>query len=517
METLHGGLYRVLQELGRGANGRVLLAKDSNLGKYWAIKEMPKSKNENFISEARILLSFNHPGIVRIVSIFEENEKLYLVMDYIRGSNLKEIQKQNGNFTEDQVRKWGIELCDILRYMHSMDPPVIYRDLKPSNIILQENGHLILVDFGTAGALDTENEHVGTKGFASPEQYDISGKTDVRSDIYGLGCCLYYLLTGRPVKKDLPKEAIRRNRRDKNAEDNSFPEISSGMAAVIVTCIAQDPNERYQSISEVCDALKTYSQCQCRKEKHRQRQKIAGGVLIITGLLAAGTGIWIRQHAKQIRNEKYAAFLEKADKEPRDQKKSELLIQAMELCPERTDAYMAYITFVREDGIFTAKEAEVLQDHLVSAGDILTMQKEYPVLSLKAGECYLLDPAEEDTKADQDDRYTESLRWFQTAYVSLSELSIENQTLLSEYKGLAEFLTNTDNTQGRYARCYFHLNKLCREIDAIRYEEPMHCRNLGALAVKVLTIYRSEMICDGITDSEIRILREKAQEIAEKS
>ncbi|MHB2021572.1 MAG: protein kinase domain-containing protein, partial [Candidatus Xenobia bacterium] len=208
--TLSGILhhrYRVDRLLGEGGMSSVYLATHLELDVRVAVKEMrpPPADRETmeacvrqFRTEARVLSRLNHPNLPRVYDFFEAEGRYYIVMDYIRGSTLEDV----GTVSEAQALKWAGTLCDVLEYLHQNDPPVIFRDLKPANIMLGRDGTLWLIDFGIVkvfeqdkGALtETVLRGAVSHGFAAPEQYGIGG-TDAGVDIYALGATLYYLLT----------------------------------------------------------------------------------------------------------------------------------------------------------------------------------------------------------------------------------------------------------------------------------------------------------------------------------
>ncbi len=287
------------------------------------------------------------------------------------------------------------------------------------------------------------------------------------------------------------------------------------MAAIIRKCIQKEPKDRYQNMDAVADVLKSYPLKQSKENKRKIRRKRCFGISVIACVFILSFSIRMYLHEKQNRDEKYAAYLAKANLEPRDDKKSKLLEQAIELYPQRLEAYAAYLNFVRDDGIFSVSEEQMLREYIDASEDSLSGQKDYPAFAMEIGECYLYDQASDDFPAEEilEDayRYKESLRWLQRAYAAAADLPVEKQSLLAEYKGLAEFLADSDNTTGRYARCYYHLNKLCLQNYGPADESFIQKQSIGELTNEILDTYRSEMICDGITDSEIRILKEKVQ------
>lgn len=209
--------YRVLSTIGRGAYGRVYLARDLHgVGQYIAIKEitthqLPPEDAEaiahSFSQEARILASLDHDGLPRIYDYFEVGTAYYLVMEWIAGQTLLTMMEERGSpFSVTEVLGWGAEVCRILSYLHTQQPPVIVGDVKPGNIMRTFDGQLKIVDFGVAryaahhGARHEGQYTFVTPGFSPPEQYD-SLHIDSRSDIYALAATMYYLMTGQPLDR----------------------------------------------------------------------------------------------------------------------------------------------------------------------------------------------------------------------------------------------------------------------------------------------------------------------------
>ena len=213
--SLLAGRYRVERFLASGGMGAVYIGVDQRLAdRRCAIKEIfdrftsPEERAqaiEYFQREADTLSQLSHPAIPAIFDRFGEGNCHYLVMDFIEGENLEEIlAKQEGAMPESRVIEIGRELCDVLSYLHSFRPPVIYRDMKPGNVIVKPDGHVALIDFGIARIFSPQGKAtlIGTPGFAPPEQY--AGKVDERSDIYSLAASLHYMLTGRDPEKHPP-------------------------------------------------------------------------------------------------------------------------------------------------------------------------------------------------------------------------------------------------------------------------------------------------------------------------
>ncbi|NBI27856.1 serine/threonine protein kinase [Chengkuizengella marina] len=200
-----GDRYRILSIIGQGGMGAVYLAEDLKLrGKRWAIKESKENEHiQNFKKEAETLIQLNHPYLPNIVDYFPPNEKglSYLVMDYIDGQNLAQKFKNMGNHLSfEKVIKYAIQICELLHYLHHHSKnPIIYRDLKPSNVMIDQQDNVRLIDFGISRSFKQHKQqdtvHLGTVGFAAPEQFE-DKQTDHRTDLFNLGAMLYYFLTG---------------------------------------------------------------------------------------------------------------------------------------------------------------------------------------------------------------------------------------------------------------------------------------------------------------------------------
>jgi len=242
------GRYKIVGILGKGGMGTVYLAENIKLKTLWAIKCIPaKTEGDKGLPvETEILKKLDHPALPRIFDVFEEDGKIYIVVDYIEGINLREYLESKGKFSEKEIIPWLIQLCDVLMYLHNQKPnPIIYRDMKPSNIILAKDGKIKLVDFGIAREYKEENQYdtvyIGTRGYAAPEQYG-TGQTDARTDIYELGMTIYHLLSGKNPA-ELPEEIP--------PLQHYNEEISFELDAIVQKCIRKEPDQRYNSVSEL--------------------------------------------------------------------------------------------------------------------------------------------------------------------------------------------------------------------------------------------------------------------------
>lgn len=250
--------YVVGKQIASGGMSRVWFAKEFETGKIWAVKDIDKTSKEfiasanpdGSLTEVEIVKALNHPFIPRVNDVFEDESSIQIVMEYVKGKSLKEVAEQNGPISEAFVTEWAKDLAEIFIYLHTREKPVIYRDLKPGNVILRKDGQIRLLDFGIALLADPDTHiakgrALGTKGFASPEH--IKGKVDARSDIYTLGKTMLCLLSGKnPV---LAK-----------GQSPDYSMISPGLEEIIRISTAENPDDRYQSMSAMLKDLLSYSE-----------------------------------------------------------------------------------------------------------------------------------------------------------------------------------------------------------------------------------------------------------------
>ena len=246
------GRYKILRILGQGGMGKVYLAENIKLGNLWAVKEfVRKDGNEkNLLVEPNMLKKLKHPALPRVIDIIEDTECIYIIVDYIEGDSLDKRLSGEGRIPEKDAVEWARQICDVLIYLHELKPnPVIYRDMKPSNLILDSNGFIKLIDFGIAreykAGADSDTIYIGTRGYAAPEQYGI-GQTSVATDIYSLGVTIYHLLTGKsPNEPPYELKPVR-------TIDSS---LSEGLEQIICKCTQLDPTKRYRSARELLNDL----------------------------------------------------------------------------------------------------------------------------------------------------------------------------------------------------------------------------------------------------------------------
>ncbi len=349
------GKYEIMKEIGKGGMSRVYLARDKHLNKLWAVKEIfrkGKNKTEEFvynslIAEANLMKRLDHPALPRIVDIIDNNVTIYVVMDYIEGESLDKVLKEYGAQPEELVIEWAKQICDALSYLHAQKPPIIYRDMKPANIMLKPEGNIKIIDFGIAREYKEQSladtTVLGTRGYAPPEQY--SGQTDARSDIFALGMTMHHLLTGVDPRGGEAYAPVRMWN----------PELSEGIELIIDRCVQPAPENRYQSCE---DLLYDLNHPELITKGYKKQQKRRLGVFIASiavAVVALSSGFICKTVATQQNNSTYEAYISPSSGTSLEDKEASYK-NAIAIYPERTDAYMGMLNAFEEEGRFSKNE-----------------------------------------------------------------------------------------------------------------------------------------------------------------
>ena len=433
--SLVDGKYKILNKVGQGGMSVVYLAMNEKANKQWAVKEVRKdgvldfeAVKQGLVAETDILKRLYHPYLPSIIDVIDTDESFIIIMDYIQGNSLNKALDEFGAQPQDEVIKWAKQLCDVLGYLHTRTPPIIYRDMKPANVMLKPDGNISLIDFGTAREYKEKNladtTCLGTVGYAAPEQFGGMGQTDARTDIYCLGATLYHLVTGKnPCEPPYEIRPIR--------EIN--PNLSSGLERIILKCTQRDPNDRYQSAAELMYALEHYEEVDDSYRKKQKRKLALFLAPVVLALLFAGASVWGYLSAEKQRTADYDFILAEAANESDPTTALSRYYEAITTDPTRTDAYLGnddfsgMIDYLTRDGELTVSESSWLSrlkaglDQKGSSGysstvDVLAELRAadpsgYEQVCYEIGEAYLFYysvPVEKD-------RYAAAATWFQYA------------------------------------------------------------------------------------------------------
>ena len=260
-EEHYVGSYQILRTLGRGGMGTTYLAWDrnrtvQNAPMLLVLKEMNADMariakaRELFEREARVLKALEHPGIPKYYDFFVENNRKYIVMELIHGHNLEQFVNQRGAIDPKRTVSWMIQVCEILAYLHNLEPPLVHRDIKPANLMLRNlDSRLMLLDFGAVKELGTALEtRIGVEGYSAPEQY--RGKPCPQSDIYGIGTTIIFLLTGKA-----PMQYYRYQSNKFEFDIENIPNLPTNLGQVLSIACEPEPRDRYQTAGELAKAL----------------------------------------------------------------------------------------------------------------------------------------------------------------------------------------------------------------------------------------------------------------------
>ena len=358
------GKYKILNVIGRGGMSVVYLAMNERANKFWAVKEILKygcGSLELDRKELEMMKRLKHPNIPSIVDVIDGQSSLLIVMDYVEGLSLEALLQEQGAQSQEKVLEWARQLCRALLYLHSRKPPVIYRDLKPANVIERPDGTVALIDFGAAreykpgGTKDTVS--LGTQGYAAPEQYEETEQSDARTDIYCLGVMMFQLLTGESPYRLRPL-------------GECAPSLSSGLEAIVQKCTQVRKEERYQSCAELLYALEHYQE-QDRTYRKEQKGRVIRFAAWISGafLFLGAAGLFLGLET-QARRSSYEAYLLAARNSVDKDEEIANYEKAICLHPYREEAWLGLLQegFL-DDSLLTAEESGRLRSVLIQYAD----------------------------------------------------------------------------------------------------------------------------------------------------
>lgn len=403
--------YVVIECLGRGGMANVWLARDERLGKLWAIKEIKLNAKgsrgevmrQALVDEADFMKRLDHPAIPRIVDIVDTGRTVFVVMDYVDGSSLGKLLRLRGKpFEQSQVIDWGLQLCDVLSYLHSYDPPIVYRDMKPANVIVRDDGSVRLVDFGIA----VQSSHgagcqvAGTPGYAPPEQLPATPSdfenvlptavVDERSDVYALGTTLYSLVTGHTPQRTEDGDVSFELRPIREWD----PGLSDGLERIIDTATQADQRDRYQTIDEMRYDLEHHEQL-TQRWRNAQRRKLVRFRRHIVASCACGiAALSLMGAASLVRGSSYADLMHEAQTASRAadgdgvSDAERCYVSAIRLEPKNPEPYRRLLEVYENDYRLDEGEASRWQQACGGVRE-LAQTPGYARLCMEAGTCFL--------------------------------------------------------------------------------------------------------------------------------
>lgn len=517
--SLVDGKYKILSEIGHGGMSVVYMAINEKANKTWAIKEVRKdgvldfeAVRQGLIVETDMLKKLKHPHLPSIVDVIEDDNSFLIVMDYIEGNALDTILQEYGPLPQEYVIEWAKQLCDVLGYLHSRTPAIIYRDMKPANIMLKPDGNITLIDFGTAREYKEKNladtTCLGTIGYAAPEQFGGMGQTDARTDIYCLGTTLYHLVTGHnPSEPPYEVKPIR--------EIN--PALSGGLENILLKCVQKNPDERYQSCAELMFDLEHYDEVDDIYQKE-QRKKFGGFVATLCMSILFGiSGLLTNYASQQLASDEYQEIISEAGKTLDYDEKIRLYESAI-LIPNKAgekDAYEGMIKLFKEDSVYDTTEEKVLIKALKNNQDALRNNVDnYVDIYFETGKLYWYYYDYGEGTISRVTRAKNSIEWFQGT-IDNAPADYPNLGLAKVYHSIGVFFRDVDslkqeaNDRGVYKPFFQQLNELLDVVCEDEAESEIVKLELLELVRYSLHKYATDFKKDGVTEDEMLALFDK--------
>lgn len=358
------GKYKILNKVGQGGMSVVYLAMNERANKQWAIKEVRKDGEQDYevvrqglAVETDMLKKLQHDNLPEIIDVIDNEETFLIVMDYIEGNPLSKTLKEFGAQPQEDVIRWAKQLCDVLGYLHAQKPPIIYRDMKPSNVMLKPDGKIMLIDFGAArefkGSSIEDTNCLGTRGYAAPEQYGGRGQTDARTDIYCLGATMYHLVTGHnPGEPPYQMYPIRKWN----------PDLSSGLEDIILKCTRENPDERYQSCAELMYDLEHYNELDIAYKKMQNRRWVGFLTTAVLTVVTTAAAFGFHTMESAAKKNNYDQYLADAMSGINKEEQVDAYKKAIHLNPECGEAYISLLeNGFLDDSVLDASEEKELR------------------------------------------------------------------------------------------------------------------------------------------------------------
>lgn len=514
--------YEILKLIGQGGMSKVYLAMDKRLNKQWAIKEIEKrAKDKNneiviqsAIAEANLIKQLDHPAIVRIVDIIDNGDVIYIIEDYIEGETLSTILENNGAQPQELVIEWAMQICEALEYLHTRKPPIIYRDMKPANVMLKPDGNIKVIDFGIAREYKDQSladtVSLGTKGYAAPEQFGGRGQTDARTDVYCLGVTLYHLLTGQnPCEPPYEIYPIR----------HWNPQLSAGLEAIIQKCTQLNPDDRYQSCAELLYALHHYEEYGAAYRARQKRKLNSFIMMVAASVLCLFVGIFGLIMRTQTNNADYSQNIIQAEKASTTDEKLQFYSTAVDIKPLVMDAYLGMLDAVKDDASFSVAEEEKIKKKLNSNLSSLRNEEGYAELAFEVGKLYwyYYDYGKTETADNQITRMKSAIQWFNDA-VEYGSSSDSFYTMATIYRDIGVF--NRDITlnieeasdKGKYAPYWENIKELVKMITSSEDESEIIELEVYKLTMYSIETYARKFKADDITQADMNSVFETVSE-----
>ena len=506
--------YKILSKVGQGGMSVVYMAINEKANKTWAVKEVRKdgvldfeAVKQGLIAETDILKKLSHPNLPSIIDVIDSDDSFIIIMDYVEGNSLNKDLEEYGAQPQEYVIQWAKQLCDVLGYLHTRQPAIIYRDMKPANIMLKPDGNITLIDFGTAREFKAKNiadtTCLGTVGYAAPEQFGGMGQTDARTDIYCLGATLYHLVTGcNPSEPPYEMKPIR--------EIN--PSLSSGLEKIILKCTQRNPEDRYQSAAELMYALEHYEEIDDRYRKKQRNKLVTFISCILFSVLFVIGGLVLKYYAQQIATDNYEMLLYEASKTADYEKKIELYEKSI-LVPNKAGEKEAYLglvqTYKENDNVFTVDEANQITKLIKNNKQELQSDlNNYTEICFEVGKLFWYYFNYGDGADNQVTRAKSAVEWFQDVLDNAPK-DYENKNMASVYASIGIFYRDitTNITEasdkGKYKPFFENIYSLLDSVATDKNENEIIRLELLELSRSAIQQYSTKFKGDEISKSEL--------------
>lgn len=533
--SLVDGKYKILSQVGQGGMSVVYMAINEKANKTWAVKEVRKdgvldfeAVKQGLVAETDILKKLSHPNLPSIVDVIDTEDSFIIIMDYVQGNSLNKALDEYGAQPQEYVIEWAKQLCDVLGYLHTRQPAIIYRDMKPANIMLKPDGNITLIDFGTAREFKEKNladtTCLGTVGYAAPEQFGGMGQTDARTDIYCLGATLYHLVTGyNPSEPPYEMRPIR--------EIN--PALSSGLERIILKCTQRNPEDRYQSAEELLYALDHYEELDEQfKKKQKGKMKIFLSTVILSVVLVF-SGLFLNFFANKQSSNTYSALVAAASNissmtKEEYNKKIQYFEKAINLSNMggEKEAYIGLIEAYKDDSNFDSTERnQIITLYTEHENELKKNNDAYVEINFEIGKLYWYYSDAEGSEIEKSVNavcnYKDSKQYFDKACNFASD-DYENINMAKAYATIGkcysffiEKLTEGNNKlKGNMRPLFDTFIELSEPIIDNENEADIVRLNLMCTITHIINEYISDFKIDGVSKEEINDLLTKIMTVS---